>query len=88
MSEHTPTPWTKMPHYGGKSYFLLDENGGVVASAVKGECADHINHCVNMHNELVAALDMMTEFAQHYAHQKDFIGPLSELLAKAKGERA
>lgn len=69
-SKHTPTPW----YWGDKShhgYFNLRSDSGIVINAeenygapymeISDEDAAHIVKCVNMHDELVEALESVLE---------------------------
>jgi hypothetical protein len=77
-TSHTPTPWA----VDGKSIAFGDScTGGLVAASVEnifGEAIDikdmqRIVHCVNAHDELVAALQRAQMAMLGYAHRNDII---------------
>lgn len=80
---HTPTPWTWIE--GSPDIFTMWNNKEVVLSTVKHPIwhddrlcgsaeaaanAAHIVKCVNMHDELVAALETMVGVIDYYASLK------------------
>ncbi len=60
MSEHTPTPWVVCDlqnSFTGYDIAEQDSDGEFIACDVIHTDAKHIVHCVNIHDELVDALD-------------------------------
>ena len=62
MTKHTPTPWTIDKKFNIPS--IRNEERIVVAlNRLKDEDAKHIVKCVNMHDELVEALENIHKLA-------------------------
>ena len=86
-TNHTPTPWTFVVHSNGMHSIVQDDSGYPVAIANMGNVgkidkerarpnAAHIVKCVNAHEELVAALIQLREYAHlmatsdHNSHEE------------------
>lgn len=63
--EHTPTPW--IIEYGSEESAIIDARGYIICtngedpSVVSDDEMAHIVKCVNMHDELVSALDKILD---------------------------
>ena len=98
MPDNSPTPWRIEELEGDR--FIVDANGNIVANrlieaAVSPVDLDHIVRCVNLHEELVAALEKLVaenksyDKEEHSVTKNDLKRRYAEydaLLAKAKGE--
>lgn len=59
-TKHTPTPWFSK-NYGYEKNSVFDENGTEIAFVHYSFNAAHIVKCVNMHDELVEALNKIID---------------------------
>jgi hypothetical protein len=89
MTEHTPTPW--MVEATARAFYIAAGESELVGSTTIDDTgkanAEHIVRCVNLHDELVAAL---TGILESYVPRRDSDDPdvmaAQAALAKARGE--
>lgn len=102
--EHSPTPWTTKQSKESRFIRIKDANGRTVAYvdwshndcplAIDNIDTAHIVKCVNAHDELVAALSILTQPQYHlettpmgftiFRLPLDKVRQISETLAKLK----
>jgi len=85
--KHTPTPWQRGNNLFPDRIFDLKEReiaycGGQNTSGTAN--AKHIVHCVNMHDELVEALDDMIKYLDNNGKESDVSELARQALSKAK----
>ena len=97
MTKHTKTPWVATKPLAGQAFYYIDPAGeemqyGKIATCWSGgDNANHIVHCVNMHDELVEALENIMRFVQTkgepYLPRVDAIEAAKSAIKKAKGTK-
>lgn len=90
QAKHTPTPWTTGPN--GIDIRDADENNITTVpysddSELAEANADHIVHCVNLHDELVQMVGQLKSYipAMYVDSGHPLQRKVDDLLAKAKG---
>lgn len=86
--KHTPTPWAQHDIYPweiwhGADYHIADVHG---REEIRKANADHIVHCVNLHDELIEALEKLARLENGDSYGNSIGNRIAqEVLAKAKG---
>lgn len=89
MSNHTPTPW-KDPNVIDNEGFhaIVTTIGKIICTVFQKENAAHIIKCVNMHDELVEALQYALKQVEDCCpNLTNTPKVIRAVLAKAKGDK-
>ncbi len=94
-TKHTPTPW-RMDYQPEEHLWKITDGWDFIGQALHKPNAAHIVHCVNTHDEMLAALKNCVRLIQETRPSSEIanilrlagLGEIQKLIARAEGKES